>query len=110
METQVRNSPVARKPEAAGDTVPAQFLRTAEQYADQTALRYKHHGLWHDVTWSEYRDRVHALVLALRDLGFEKGDRVAILGDNCPEWVTIDLAVQSAGGITVGIYSTNAPE
>jgi long-chain acyl-CoA synthetase len=41
-------------------------------------------------------------------MGLEKGDCVSIIGDNCPEWVIIDLGIQCAGGVAVGVYSTNA--
>jgi long-chain acyl-CoA synthetase len=45
---------------------------------------------------------------ALISMGLEKGDCVSIIGDNCPEWVVIDMAVQCAGGVAVGVYATNA--
>ncbi len=41
-------------------------------------------------------------------MGLEKGECVSIIGDNCPEWVIIDLGIQGAGGVAVGVYSTNA--
>src|SRR6056297_2205524 len=41
-------------------------------------------------------------------MGLEKGQCVSIIGDNCPEWVMIDMGVQMAGGVSVGIYTTNA--
>ena len=41
-------------------------------------------------------------------MGLEKGDCVAIIGDNCPEWVIADMAVQCAGGVAAGVYATNA--
>jgi long-chain acyl-CoA synthetase len=47
---------------------------------------------------------------ALISLGLEKGDCASIIGDNCPEWVIIDMAIQCAGGVAVGVYATNAWE
>jgi len=41
-------------------------------------------------------------------MGLQKADCVSIIGDNCPEWVIIDMGVQCAGGVAVGVYSTNA--
>ena len=71
-------------------------------------MRSKELGLWRDVTWNEYRDRVGEIAQGLRALGLEKGDRVSVIGDNCPEWVTLDLGIQCAGGVTVGVYATSA--
>lgn len=53
---------------------------------------------------------VATIMARLRKLGVNKGDRVAILAWNCPEWVWADLAIQSLGGITVPIYPNSAPE
>ncbi len=72
------------------------------------ALRKKQYGLWHDISWNDYYRMVACVGSALVSLGIEKGDRCAIIGDNCPEWVVIDMAVQCAGGVAVGIYATNA--
>lgn len=46
----------------------------------------------------------------LRQNGFQKGDRAAILAWNCPEWVLVDLAIQSLGGVTVPVYPNNKSE
>ena len=73
-------------------------------------MRKKEYGLWNDITWNEYFTLVTRVGSALISLGLEKGDCVSIIGDNCPEWVTIDMAVQCAGGVAVGVYATNAWE
>jgi long-chain acyl-CoA synthetase len=51
---------------------------------------------------------VAALMSALRKRGIVKGDRVAIIGENRPEWVWADLAIQSLGAIAVSIYSNDS--
>ncbi len=89
-------------------TIPAVFLATVERHGGGVALRSKQLGLWCDVTWEEYRERVAGIASGLRALGLRKGDRVSIIGDNCPEWVAIDLGIQCAAGVTVGIYTTSA--
>jgi long-chain acyl-CoA synthetase len=71
-------------------------------------MRKKEYGLWHDISWNEFYRRVRYIGSALISMGMEKGDCVSIIGDNCPEWVIIDLAIQCAGGAAVGVYSTNA--
>ena len=90
------------------DTVTGSLVRTVRRCGEATALRYKKFGLWHDISWHDYFQRVKWVALALLSMGLEKGDRVSIIGDNCPEWVFIDLGIQCAGGVAVGIYSTNA--
>lgn len=73
-----------------------------------TALRYKHLGLWRDVSFADYADAVRTAGHGLMDLGVTPGDRVAVIGENRREWLYTDLAVQAIGAITVGIYTTNA--
>ncbi|MBU2497465.1 MAG: AMP-binding protein, partial [Proteobacteria bacterium] len=90
------------------ETTPRIFLETVRKYQDRVAMRKKEYGLWHDISWNEYFELVRSVTCALISLGLKKGDRVAIIGENCPEWVTIDMGIQCAGGVAVGIYSTNA--
>ncbi len=90
------------------DTAPALFRKTAGRYGDRVAMRYKEYGLWHDISWNEYYRRAGRVGSALLSMGLEKGDCVSIIGDNCPEWAIIDMGVQCAGGVAVGVYATNA--
>jgi long-chain acyl-CoA synthetase len=71
---------------------------------NRIALREKDLGIWQSLTWSEYRDRVRDFALGLLKLGMRAGDRVAIIGDNRPEWVFSELAAQALGGAGVGLY------
>ena len=89
-------------------TTPQIFKDTVNKYGDRVAMRKKEYGLWHDISWNEYYTLAKHIGSALISMGLEKGDRVSIIGDNCPEWVIIDVGVQCAGGVAVGIYSTNA--
>lgn len=89
-------------------TVPALFLATAAAYPDRVALRQKRRGLWRETTWADYRRQVCQAALGLRALGLRPGDRVAVIGENGPEWVIADLATLSAGGVTVGVYPTSS--
>ncbi|MFP3911937.1 MAG: AMP-dependent synthetase/ligase [Desulfobacteraceae bacterium] len=90
------------------ETVPQRFRKTVAKYGDRAAMRKKEYGLWHDITWNQYYQLTKQVATALMSMGLKKGDSVSIIGDNCPEWVTVDLAVQCAGGVAVGVYSTNA--
>jgi long-chain acyl-CoA synthetase len=92
----------------AVDTTPLVFQQTVERYPDRVAMRQKTLGLWHDITWKAYFDNVRYLGAALMAVGLKPGECVGIIGDNCPEWVWADMAIQCAGGVSVGIYATNA--
>ena len=94
--------------EFAPSTVPAVFEQTVARYGDRVALREKALGLWHDISWRQYRQRVMEAAAALIDLGLEAGQRAAIIGDNAPAWVVADLGIQCAGAAAVGIYATSA--
>jgi long-chain acyl-CoA synthetase len=90
------------------ETVPQVFINAVKKYTDRVAMRKKDFGLWHDITWNEYYRLAKYVGSALISMGLKKGDCVSIIGDNCPEWVIIDLGIQCAGGVAVGVYSTNA--
>ncbi|MDQ1238950.1 MAG: long-chain acyl-CoA synthetase, partial [Thermodesulfobacteriota bacterium] len=82
------------------------FLKQkARQYGhDKVALREKEFGIWQSVTWQQYFDNVRDLALGLVTLGYTPGDKIAILGDNRPEWLYSELAIQALGGAAVGIF------
>ena len=90
------------------ETSPKIFRETVRKYGDRVAIRKKEVGLWHNISWNEYDRLVRCVGSALISMGLQKGDCVSIIGDNCPEWVTIDLATQCVGGTAVGVYATNA--
>lgn len=89
-------------------TLPKLFQNRVRELGKVVALREKKKGLWRPISWDEYYTHVQNFCLGLKHLGLKKGDRVSILGDNCPEWLYADLAIQSAGGISVGVYPTNS--
>jgi long-chain acyl-CoA synthetase len=92
----------------APTTLPEVFERTVRRYGDRVALREKALGLWHDISWRLYRQRVMQVAAALIDLGLRAGQRAAIIGDNCPAWVIADLGIQCAAAASVGVYATSA--
>lgn len=94
----------------SGDTIPQIFRSCVENYGEKTALRYKKYGIWKDITWNEYYNNVEYIALALESMGMKKGDCVSIIGDNCYQWVMIDMAALTTGAISVGIYSTSASD
>jgi len=86
------------------DTFPKLLVRKAAELGPKTALREKEFGIWQPTSWQQYHDHVRDFSLGLISLGLERGDKVAIIGNNRPEWVYGELAVQGAGGVSVGIY------
>ena len=89
-------------------TIAQMFLARAQVAPDKVALRRKYLGVWRDITWSDYLRNVKYTCLGLVSLGLEKGDRVAVIGENRPEWLYADLATMAAGAVTVGVYTTSS--
>ncbi|MBU2644717.1 AMP-binding protein, partial [bacterium] len=89
-------------------TVPVVFKQTVEKHGKRMAMRKKKLGLWSKISWQEYYQQVMFVANALVSLGFRRGESASIIGDNCHEWVFIDMGIQCAGGMSVGIYATNA--
>jgi len=94
------------------DTGPKLLLQSYQKYGDEKiALRKKHFGIWQVYTWKDYYDHVKNFGLGLVSLGLKREDKVAIIGDNEPEWYFADIGAQSVGGIVVGVYTdSSAPE
>ncbi len=90
------------------DTFPKLLLQNATKLKDEVALREKEFGIWQTVTWGEFADHVRDFALGLHVLGLRSGDTVAIIGDNRPEWLYSELAAQSLGAKSVGIYQDSA--
>jgi len=90
------------------ESAPAIFRETVRKRGDAVAVRRKEFGLWHDISWNDYYGQASRIGAALVSMGLEKGRCVSIIGDNCPEWVLIDMGVQCVGGVSVGVYATNA--
>jgi long-chain acyl-CoA synthetase len=88
-------------------TMPGLLRYRARHTPDQIAMREKVRGVWQGVTWEGYFQKVQAFALYLRAQGFGPGDKLVIASDGSPEWFYADLAAQSLGGVTVGIYPTN---
>jgi long-chain acyl-CoA synthetase len=86
------------------DTLPKLLRARARERGAAIALREKELGVWRGFTWSEYLERVRNTALGFQALGVGPGDRIAILGDNRPEWVIAELAAQSIGAVSMGVY------
>src|SRR4030066_1767844 len=89
---------------ARHDTFPKLLLRNAERLGDrQVAMREKEFGIWQEFSWKEYHDHVKYFSLGMVSFGLQAGDKVAIIGDNRPEWVWGEVAAQAAGAGPLGL-------
>ncbi len=91
-----------------GDTLTAIFWNAVEKRGPNVWMRQKHLGLWRSWTWSQTGTAVSEVAAGLLALGFQKGDCASILSNTVVEWVWADLAVLSCGGVSSGIYPTDA--
>jgi long-chain acyl-CoA synthetase len=89
------------------DTLPKALIDMAGKQPGRVALRRKELGIWQDISWSEYLGKVRQVALGLHDLGVKRGDHVAIIGENRPEWLYSALGAMSVGATFVGVYTTN---
>ena len=92
------------------DTVPKLFWQQVGKLGSATMMRQKDLGLWKAYSWTEVGQIVSELGAGLVSLGFQPGEVVSVMANTCREWVWVDLAVQSMGGVCSGIYPTDAPE
>jgi long-chain acyl-CoA synthetase len=88
----------------------AMFFAQAERRGDRPFLWAKRGGAYRPLSWRDAAAQVGDLARGLRALGLQRGDRVGLVAENRPEWVIADLAIMSAGGITVPAYTTHTVE
>ena len=92
-----------------GETMTAVFWNAAAQRADRVVMREKKMGIWREWTWAATATAVREIGDGLLSLGFAAGDCASILANTVVEWVLADIAVLSCGGVSNGIYPTDAP-
>ena len=85
-------------------TLPRLLLRNARDFATRTAIREKDRGIWQSYTWAEYHAQVRDFALGLAALGFKRGDRLSVIGDNRPRLYWAQVAAQCLGGVSVPVY------
>jgi len=112
--TRSASSPVTDRPivERAGaaDTVPKLLLEHARVRQDRPANREKDYGIWQSWSWAEVAAEVEALACGLSAMGFRRGDKLAIIGDNRPRLYWAIAATQALGGVPVPIYQDSIAE
>lgn len=88
------------------ETLPQMFQESIKNFADVPALMHKVGGAYRALTYREVGRDVRALATSLVSIGIGKGDRVAILSENRPEWAISDFALAHIGAVNVGIFAT----
>jgi len=92
-------------------TFPKLLTELARRYGDsRIATQEKRFGIWQPLTWNQVHARARDFAHGLASLGVQAGEVVAVLGDNRPEWLITEVAAQSLGAATVGIYPTSVGE
>jgi long-chain acyl-CoA synthetase len=91
-------------------TIPEVFFETVKRCPDKPALLYKKEGVYFPVAYKELSQKIEALAFGLKKLGIKKGDKVAILSENRPEWAIADLAIMALGAVVVPLHTTLHPK
>jgi long-chain acyl-CoA synthetase len=86
------------------DTFPKLARANAGRMPTRVAIREKDYGIWQSCTWREYVDRARLIAGGLASLGFVRGDKTAVVGDNRPQLYWTVLATQALGGVPVPLY------
>src|SRR5437867_984938 len=86
------------------DTFPKLLLAHARLRPTRPAMREKDYGIWQSWNWAQVKDEVAALAGGLKTLGFARGDKLAIIGDNRPRLYWAIAAAQALGGVPVPVY------
>ena len=85
-------------------TLPKLLLDNAARFGARTALREKEWGVWQPYSWADYARVTAEFAGGLKSLGLGRGDILILIGDNRPEWLWAELAIQSLGGLALGLY------
>ncbi|RZU01018.1 AMP-dependent synthetase/ligase [Rivibacter subsaxonicus] len=91
-----------------GETIPALFLNAVTARGDRIFMREKKLGIWRAWSWNDTLAAVRETAMGLASLGLEPGDCASILSNTVVDWVIADLGVLCAGGVSNGIYPTDA--
>ncbi|MGZ5411734.1 MAG: AMP-dependent synthetase/ligase [Solirubrobacterales bacterium] len=84
------------------------FYKTVDRLGDDVAIRTQDGS--YEISWSELRDRMHRIAGGLAKLGVKKGDTVALMLNNRPEFIPCDLGAVALGGVPFSVYQTSSPE
>ncbi len=95
---------------AALDTFPKWLAHQARTRPQRPGMRHKDLGIWTEWTWGEVAQNVRAYALGLMAHGLQRGDKVAIIGNNRPRLYWSMMAAQSVGAIPVPVYADSVAD
>ncbi len=106
-----RKQAITEKPDfsLALEAIPITLLRRANKHPEKIALRVKRRHRFLDITWEEYGRKVSEMAAGLFSLGLERGEKVALISANRPEFAYSDLGILITGAVTVAIYPSTTP-
>ena len=91
------------------ETVPTLFRKRVADLGPKVAIREKDYGIWNEYSWTDYGEQARLAGLGLKALGLQRGEVCSIASEVNKEWMFADLGVICMGGVTNGIYPTDAP-
>ncbi len=91
-----------------GETITKLFESRVSKTPQEVALCSKEDDDWASISWASYGERVDRFARGLIAAGVGKGDKVALIGSNTPEWFIADMAIMTMGAVSVPVYATNS--
>lgn len=89
-------------------TLPQILAQHAERLGSRhTAIREKAYGIWQAYSWEDYYQYTKRMAMGLKSLGFKRGENIAIITDNHPEWLFSELGGQAVGAVTLNLFTSS---
>ena len=88
-------------------TIPELYSYLVDEFgptAEHGILKHKISGTYTDISYPQFKEEVESFAMGLAALGVKRGDKVAIIGENRPEWVYSDMAILGLGAVDVPLY------
>ena len=86
------------------NTLPKLLRRNAQTWPRHPGMREKDRGIWETFTWRQCQAHVRDFALGLAALGFKRGDKLSVLGDNRAQLYWAQISAQALGGMAVPLY------
>ena len=110
MALETRGDMISDCPDYTKMTFPQILEYNYHNYGDKLAWRQKDLGIWKEYTWRDIYDQVKCFFYGMTKLGLQRGDVIAIIGDNCSQWFWAQLAAETAGAIVTGMFVDSLPD
>lgn len=91
-------------------TISQLFWKRVSELPDKVVIREKDLGIWNEYSWGEFGEQARLAGLGLQSLGLARGNVCSVASEINKEWMFADLGIIGAGGVTNGVYATDAPD